>query len=352
MPERMDKSNKQKDAESKVHGFREKLGPFVVAAETTRMAMVFTDARETGNPIIFANDSFLSLTGYAREEVLGQPFNFMMAHAADKEALAKIEAEFEGSSKVASEIRYRRKNGSAFWSALFVSPVRDENGDIVQYFASLVDLTKHKEEETQARRLIDELNHRVKNTLSTVQSIVRQALRFYSEPKDIRDAIESRLLALSRSHDLLSRENWKSARLRDVIDDALEAFDVVGGPEDRIVIAGEDIRLPPQTALALGIGFNELATNAAKYGAFSNQIGSVLIEWKIVSTSPENSRLTLHWQERNGPPVLRPSRKGFGSRMIEQGLARELEGSVEVDYRPEGVVCKIIIPVPQGAFNE
>jgi two-component sensor histidine kinase len=103
-------------------------------------------------------------------------------------------------------------------------------------------------------------------------------------------------------------------------------------------------------ALALGIGFNELATNAVKYGAISNQIGSVLIEWQIVS-STENSRLTLHWQEKNGPRVLRPSRKGFGSRMIEQGLARELEGSVEVDYRPAGVVCTIIIPVPQDALN-
>jgi PAS domain S-box-containing protein len=351
MPERTDKSNNQKDAESNVQGFQEKLGPFVVAAETTRMAMVFTDAREAGNPIIFANDSFLSLTGYAREEVLGQPFNFMMAHAADAIALAQIETEFEGSSKVASEIRYRRKNGSAFWSALFVSPVRDENGHIVQYFASLVDLTTHKEEETQARRLIDELNHRVKNTLSTVQSIVRQALRFYTDPKDIRDAIESRLLALSRSHDLLARENWKSASLRDVIDDALEPFNVTDGRARRVVIKGEDIRLSPQTALALGIGFNELATNAVKYGAFSNEAGSVLVEWKTVS-SPEKSRLRLHWQEKNGPPVLRPSRKGFGSRMIEQGLARELEGSVDIDYRSKGVVCTIIIPMPQSDFNE
>jgi len=190
----------------------------------------------------------------------------------------------------------------------------------------------------------------VKNTLSTVQSIVRQALRFYSDPKEMRDAIESRLLSLSRSHDLLTRESWKSARLRDVISDALEPFDVAGGRADRIVITGEDIRLPPQTALALGIGFNELATNAVKYGAFSNQAGSVLIEWKI--EPPLNAdRLILRWQEKNGPPVTPPSRKGFGSRMIEQGLARELEGTVDIDYRSDGVVCTINIPVPQDALN-
>jgi PAS domain-containing protein len=95
MPERADKSAQQKDAESKVESFQANLGPFVVATETTRMAMVFTDATERGNPIIFANDSFLSLTGYAREEVLGQEFNFMLAHAADAETLAQVKAELE-----------------------------------------------------------------------------------------------------------------------------------------------------------------------------------------------------------------------------------------------------------------
>src|ERR1700687_3217927 len=121
------KSDEQEDAEAEVERFRKDLGPFVVAAETTRMPMVFTDAKVPDNPIIFANDSFLSLTGYDREEVLGQNFNFLMAHAADAEALAQIKAEFEGTSDGGSEIRYRRKDGGEFWAALFISPVRDEN---------------------------------------------------------------------------------------------------------------------------------------------------------------------------------------------------------------------------------
>lgn len=196
MPKTTSKSEEQKAAEAEVESFRKELGPFVVAAETTRMAMVFADAQEPDNPIIFANDSFLSLTGYDRKEVLGQSFNFLLAHAADAEALAQIEAEFEGHSDGGTEIRYRRKDGSEFWAALFISPVRDESGNVVQYFASFVDLTKHKEEEAQSKMLIGELNHRVKNTLSTVQSIVWQALRTASDPKVIRQAIESRLFAL------------------------------------------------------------------------------------------------------------------------------------------------------------
>jgi PAS domain S-box-containing protein len=135
------------------------------------MAMVFTDAKEPGNPIIFANDSFLSLTGHDWKEVLGQSFNFLMARGADPEALAEIEAAFEGSSDSDPEIRYRRKDGSVFWASIYISPVRDEGGDVVQHFASFVDLTKHKQEKDRLRFLLDELNHRTQNTLATVQAI-------------------------------------------------------------------------------------------------------------------------------------------------------------------------------------
>jgi PAS domain S-box-containing protein len=252
MSEMTKKSDQQKGAEAVVESFRKDLGPFVVAAETTRMAMVFTDATKPDNPIIFANDSFLSLTGYDREEVLGKSFNFLMAHGADTEALTQIKAEFEGSSSSGAEVLYRRKDGGEFWTNVFISPVHDEGGDVVQYFASFVDLTEHKEDKARLKMLIDELSHRVKNTLSTVQSIVWQTLRTTSDPKVIREAIESRLFALSRSHDLLTREKWESAGLLDIVHDALEPFGVSGGRADRIAVTGEDIRFPPKSALALG----------------------------------------------------------------------------------------------------
>jgi PAS domain S-box-containing protein len=175
------------------------------------MAMLFADAAKPDHPIIFVNDSFLSLTGYDREEVLGKSFNFLMANAADAQARTRIKAEFEGLSSTGTEVLCCRKDGSEFWAAVFISPVRNAGGDIVQYFASLIDLTKHREDEVRSRMLIDELNHRVKNILSTVQSIVWQTLRTTTDPKAIRQSIESRLFALSRSHDLLTREKWESA---------------------------------------------------------------------------------------------------------------------------------------------
>ncbi|CAN7484043.1 sensor histidine kinase [Mesorhizobium amorphae] len=195
--------------------------------------------------------------------------------------------------------------------------------------------------------LIDELNHRVKNMLATVQSIVWQASRANSDPKVIREAVESRLFALSRSHNLLTRENWHSAGLLDVLHDALEPFGVTDGRAERLVITGENIRLSTRAALALGIAFNELATNAVKYGAFSNDKGSIRIDWTIEPTS-EGRRLVLSWQEKDGPKVTSPLRKGFGSRVIERGLTHELEGTVQLDYRPDGLICTMNIPVPEA----
>jgi PAS domain S-box-containing protein len=346
MPAILKKSEVQKSAEAKVEDFKEDLGPFVVAAETTRMAMAFTDAKTAGFPIVFANDSFLELTGYKREEVLGQNFNFLLAHADDPETLSQIKDAFcETPPKETAEISYKRKDGKEFWAALFVSPVRDENGNIIQYFTSLFDLTRHRESEIQSRMLIDELNHRVKNTLATVQSIVWQAMRVDTDPTRLRETIQSRLLALSRSHDLLARESWISANLKDIVIHALEPFASSGPIDERIFIDGADLRFPPKSALALAIAFTELATNAVKYGSLSGATGTVRIEWHVDASAAKPIFL-LVWKESGGPTVKAPTRQGFGSRMIERGLAMELGGESKLEYLPGGLVCTVTAPAP------
>jgi PAS domain S-box-containing protein len=350
MPTLPNKSAEQKVAEAEVEGFRKALGPFVVAAESTRMAMVFTDAKEPDNPIIFANASFLSLTGYDRQEVLGQSFNLLMARGSNAEALAHVQAAFAGRSDGEPEFHYRRKDGSEFWASIFISPVPDGHGEVVQNFVSLVDLTRHHQSKIHAEMLIAELNHRVKNTLSTVQSIAKQALRTPSAPEVIRESIESRLVALSRSHDLLTRESWRSVGLLDLMKEATQPFGVANGPAARFAITGENIRLSPKSTLALGIAIHELATNAVKHGALSNEAGFILIAW-TVQPGPDGVRLHVRWQERNGPRVTPPLHKGFGSQVIERGLAHELEGTVHLDYPASGVVCTINIPAPSVAAD-
>jgi PAS domain S-box-containing protein len=344
MPTEENKSKEQKAAESEVESFRKELGPFVVAAQTTRMAMVFTDAKETNHPLIFANDSFLSLAGYDREEVLGQSFDFLMGRSADPEALAPVEAAFAGSSENEFEICLRRKDGSMLWAAVLISPTLDKTGDVVQHFVSFVDLSKHKQEEDRLRFLLGELNHRTQNTLATVQAIAVQTLRGRAN-KEVVDAFEGRILALSKAHSLLGRKHWETVSLRDVIDQILQPFGLNDCRVARFSVEGDSVRLQPKAALTLAMLFHELATNAAKHGALSNgAAGKIDIAWHAELT-PQGDRMRLRWHESGGPPVTPPGRKGFGSRLIEGGLAQDLGGEVRLDYEPLGVVCQVIMPV-------
>ncbi len=349
MSDKAPKDLEQKAAEAEVEEFKHDLGPFVVAADTTRMPMLFTDAKKPDNPNIYANESFLKLTEYDRDEVLAQPFNFLLADDSDHKDLNEIAAAFAGKDDDA-EVRYRHKDGSTFCASIFVNPVTDEHGTVVQHFVSLVDTTKHVQAREHAAMLIDELNHRVKNMLVTVQSIVTQAVRNASDPETVRESIETRIAALSRSHDLLGREKWEGAGLRDVVRESLAPFGVSENRTERFVIEGDNYRLTPKAALAFGIAFNELATNAVKYGAFSNEAGTISIKWTLENKA-DGRWLRLHWREKDGPTVIPPPRKGFGSRVIEQGLPHELGGKVDIEYHSSGIICTIEVPAPQVVLH-
>jgi two-component sensor histidine kinase len=203
-------------------------------------------------------------------------------------------------------------------------------------------LDKEKRAAEHQRLLINELNHRVKNTLATVQSITAQTLRTAGTTDVAREAVEMRLLALSRAHDVLTRENWEGANLIEVVREALAPYQVHG--ESRFHIEGRDLRLTPRMALALAMALQELATNAVKYGALSNKAGSIAVSW-TVQNGAAPPRLILTWAEAGGPPVLPPGRRGFGSRLIERSLAQDLDGHVEIAFAPTGVICTVDAPV-------
>ena len=192
------------------------------------------------------------------------------------------------------------------------------------------------------RLLIDELNHRVKNTLATVQSIAMQTLRNAETTELAKDALEMRLLGLSRAHDVLTRENWDGADLNDVVAQAIAPFRDRDG--HRFNCEGPDVRLNPRMSLAIAMALQELATNAVKYGALSSATGTVSIGWTI-SRDNEPEELHFCWRERGGPPVTPPSRRGFGSRLIERSLARDLDGVVSITFEPSGVFCRIKAPL-------
>ena len=343
-------NSEQKHAEAEVDKFRKSLGPFVVAAETTRMPMVFTDARAPLNPIIFANDSFLRLTGYNREEVLGKSVKFLMADCSDSETQGLVETAFEDISGADLEFRCCRKDGSVFWTIMDVTKVLDKSGNTTEHFASFLDITKQKKEVDHLHFLLDELNHRTQNTLATVLAIAGRTLHGAVD-NDMVEAFKARVVALSKAHSLLGRKNWDQLSLRDVVGQIFQPFDLNGRPDPRFLVSGGDVRLPPKTALTLALVFHELASNAAKFGALSNDAaGKVDISWRT-ETGFAGDRIKLRWQESGGPAVKPPGRKGFGSRLIEGALAQDLDGEVSIDYAPNGVICQIDMPVPGAAHG-
>ncbi|MBL8555896.1 MAG: PAS domain-containing protein [Phenylobacterium sp.] len=210
-------------------------------------------------------------------------------------------------------------------------PIASDGGEASGVFVEGSDVTDRVLAERQQKLLVDELNHRVKNTLATVQAISDQTLRASETPEAFRQAFESRLMALSSTHDLLTQTSWRSAALDDVLRAEFRPY-----PADRYALDGEDVDLAPAEALALGLVLHELATNAAKYGALSVAAGRVTVSWRVV-----RGELALTWRETGGPPVWPPVRSGFGTRLIERSLKGPLGGAAEQTFAPEGVVCRI-----------
>jgi two-component sensor histidine kinase len=191
----------------------------------------------------------------------------------------------------------------------------------------------------------------VKNTLATVQSIAAQSFRNGRDGSGSREVFEARLMALAKAHDVLTRESWESADLREIV---IQAMAPLAGEEGRrYVIAGPSLRLPPRAALPLAMALHELCTNAAKYGSLSTPAGQVAITWRLASEE-NGEHLRLCWRESGGPTVEPPRRRGFGSRLIERGLAHELGGMARIRYEPSGVVCEIeaLIAMAEAASSE
>jgi two-component sensor histidine kinase len=214
----------------------------------------------------------------------------------------------------------------------------DGEGRPVRLLSVQIDITDAKREDSRRQLLVNELNHRVKNTLATIQSVAAQTMRNAPSLDVARRVFEDRLLALSRTHDVLTRRTWEGATVGEIAAAAAEPY----GP-GRWRIEGPEVSLPPQLALSLSLALHELATNAAKYGALSAAGGEVEVGW-----SADDGQLWLTWRERGGPPVTPPTRRGFGTRLIERGLARELGGEVKLEFTPGGVVCEVWAPLREA----
>jgi two-component sensor histidine kinase/PAS domain-containing protein len=238
------------------------------------------------------------------------------------------------------EYTYQFNDGTSRTLLTSAAALRADDGAIVGAVSVSLDISERKRSEEQRQLLINELNHRVKNTLATVQSIALQTLRGAASIPDAQAALTDRLIALAKAHDVLTRESWEGAELHDIVLDAIAPH----GGRDRFVVNGPPVRLAPSLSLTLALAFHELATNAVKYGALSAEAGTVRISWEVKDDIIEQ-KVRVWWVERGGPTVQAPTRKGFGSRLLERGFSAELDGAAAVDYAPEGVIWRIEAPI-------
>ena len=242
-----------------------------------------------------------------------------------------------------AEHRIRSEDGSWAWVSSRAVPIRPIGGDVTEWFGAATDITARRLHEEHQRLLLNELNHRVKNTLAIVQSLALQTLRGAEDMGAACDRFEARLHALALAHDVLTRQQWEHAPLGDIVRTAI-APSLVADPE-RFDIEGPEMQLDPQRALALSMALHELFTNAMKYGALSTRPGRVRIHWRAEAVQGRRS-LVLSWQEMDGPQVHAPEHRGFGSRLIERGLRHDLGGDVALDFNTAGVTCRITAPMP------
>lgn len=271
--------------------------------------------------------------GYAAEEAIGQPITIVIPKDRQNEE-REILTHIRRGEGVHFETVRQRKHGSLIAVSITVSPVKNAEGKIIGASKIARDITEQKRDHEQIVTLAREAEHRSKNLLAIVQAAVH--LSQSDTPQGLKSAIEGRIQALANVHSLFAQSRWIGAELSTIATQELAPY--LQGSVSRARIEGPQVLLEPGTAQAIAVVLHELATNAAKYGALSGVEGQVTLDWSQAA----DGLLTLHWTEKGGPPVKAPARHGFGGRVIERMIGG-LKGKAHFDWRPEGIVCEIII---------
>lgn len=291
------------------------------------------------------NEGARAILGYADAEILGRSGEvFFPAEDRAKGVFVQELCRAVEEGRALNERWHLRRDGSRFWASGLMMPLRDGDGAPEGFLNVLRDNTAVRAEEERRALRLAEMGHRVKNVLATVQAIASQTLRHAGVPTAVQETLLQRLMALAGSHDLLIRGGWEGASLTDVVERALSPY----GGSDRVMVDGPPARLAADAVEMLNLAFHELATNAAKHGALSVPEGRVEVSWALRRTGRGTRLVEIDWRERDGPPVTPPKRQGFGSRLLERGLAQKVGGTVKLDFRPEGLECHICLPVAVG----
>jgi two-component system CheB/CheR fusion protein len=285
------------------------------------------------------NRHFAELNGQPMEAHIGRPVAEMLPNLAEKMERPIAEV-FEQASAVINLEANVRVNDNAAQDFLIDLYPYEEDARVVAVGLVLKDVTELRRLETELRRLMHELQHRVKNTLATVASIVNQTVTTKSDPAELVETLKRRIGSLAATHDLLTARDWRDASLQEILAAELKPFD----QQERVELDGPEVRLPPKHALTLTLTLHELATNAAKYGALAHSSGKLKIEW-VVSVDGAGRRLTLIWTESGVPASRsREPKEGFGTRLIKSAVLHDLQGKCDYELLPGGLHCTFVLP--------
>jgi PAS domain S-box-containing protein len=349
-------------SERHIENIRQGGGPFVEAVRLTRMPMIVTDATLPGNPITFANQAFVELSGYAMDELLGQDPHFMNGDATDPEAIRQYEDSIRRGDDANLELVQYRKDGTPFWAALFASPLEDGQGTVVGQFLSYFDVTRRHEAERSLRAnaaelerrvaertreleaanerlealvaerdmLVVEVNHRAKNSLAVASSLLHVQTRRQSDPAIaalFREA-QDHLGAMARVHDLLSRsENGQRVNIATYVTDLCEPLSALTGTDQRIRLvaeAADDILVAADTAFPLGIALTELITNAVKYAFPAPRSGTILVK----AQRDQSGRVAIVVED-DGVGMSSPREGSLGYELVKS-LVRQIKGDIAI----------------------
>jgi PAS domain S-box-containing protein len=294
-------------------------------------------SKSLGGTITSWNAAAERMYGYPAAEVIGRSIELIVPEDRLHELRGMDERLARGERVLPFETVRLTRDGRRIDIALTMSPIVDGQGRVVGASGIGRDVTERRQAERQRQLLIEELNHRVKNTLATAQSLANQTLRASPTPGHFVTAFTGRLAALAAAHNVLADARWTGAALHELIAQQLAPY---RAERPSLVVRGEDVWLEPSAALTLGLVLHELATNAAKHGALADAAGAVEIRSRV-RRAAGGRRLALVWRERGGPPVEGPARRGFGLNLIERGLAYQLGGSAVLEFRRDGLRCTI-----------
>ncbi|GGE14346.1 signal transduction histidine kinase [Polymorphobacter glacialis] len=322
-------------AAASAQGLADRAKLALIAVDRTHMPMMVSDPQQPDAPIILANQAFLDLTGYSADEVIGRNCRFLQGPGTDPADVAVIRDAVAAGENVIWQLKNYRKDGSAFWNQLHISPIRDDGGVMRYYFASQLDVTdarRARELEQAEHALLKEVDHRAQNALALVQGIVR--LTRNDDARDYARMVMGRVEALADAHSMLADHRWLQVPLSMLIRRRLTPWTA-----RQVRLSGSEVTIDPAQAQPLALLLHELMGNVVAHGALSVPQGGLDVTWQR-----DEKATTIRFAETGGPKPVLPAQKGVGIRLMEAIAVRQLRGSLEMDWRPEGLTVCLAVP--------